>query len=194
MKKIIIALIAAVAALILCACSGSVEEIDAQTVADSESETSLNTESETETETESESAGLESAEVINVPKKFTSEIVLEDDGISFKLPDDHDGGYFTDLGVNCGVQIDEYDANVVAYHEYDDQAPVEKKTVGDYTFDYQKFNYLGIPNWKFYVIRIAFNDSPNQMEHRYYRIIYNVYAEEYDDAQVEEFMKTIRFF
>ena len=192
MKKIIIALIAAVAALILCACSDSVEEIDTQTVADSKAETSLNTESETETE--SESAGLESAEIINVPKEFTSEIVLEDDGISFKLPDDHDGGYFTDLGVNCGVQIDEYDANVVAYHEYDDQAPVEKKTVGDYTFDYQKFNYLGIPNWKFYVIRIAFNDSPNQMEHRYYRIIYNVYAEEYDDAQVEKFMKTIRFF
>ena len=192
MKKIIIALLASVILLLLCACSGTVEEIDTQTAADSKTETAQNAESKTETETDSE--GIESAEVINVPKEFTAEIVLEDDGISFKLPDDHDGGYFTDLGATCAVQVDEYDANVVAYHEYDDQAPVEKKTVGDYTFDYQKFDYLGISNWKFYVIRIAFTESRNQMEHRYYRIIYNVYAEKYDDAQVEKFMKTIKFF
>ncbi len=90
MKRIILALIAAAVLLLLCACAGTVEEIDTQTAADSKAETAQNAESKTETETESE--GIESAEVINVPKEFTAEIVLEDDGISFKLPDDHDGG------------------------------------------------------------------------------------------------------
>jgi len=37
-----------------------------------------------------------------------------------------------------------------------------------------------------YVIRIEHN-------HEYYRFIYNVNAQEYDDAQVEKFMQTISF-
>ena len=47
-------------------------------------------------------------------------------------------------------------------------------------------NYLNIPDWRMYVIRIEHN-------HEYYRFIYNVNAQEYDDAQVEKFMQTISF-
>jgi hypothetical protein len=119
-------------------------------------------------------------------KEFTSPVRLESDFVEFCLPEDHDGGTFSDMGANCVITIDRYGNDVVAYHEYDDQGPVEKKTVGEYTFDYQKFNYLNIPNWRMYVIRIVHN-------YEYYRFIYNVYSSEYDDAQVEKFMKTIRF-
>ena len=82
--------------------------------------------------------------------------------------------------------IDRYGNDVVAYHEYDNFATIEKKTAGGHTFDYQKFNYLDLPNWRMYVIKIVHN-------YEYYRFIYNVYAEEYDDAQVVKFMETIRF-
>ena len=90
------------------------------------------------------------------------------------------------MGTNCRVTVDRYGNDVAAYHEYDKNAEIEKKTVGDYTFDYQKFNYLNIPDWRMYVIRIEHN-------HEYYRFIYNVNAQEYDDAQVEKFMQTISF-
>ncbi len=119
-------------------------------------------------------------------KEFTSPIRLETDFIEFCLPEDRDGNIFTDMGASCMVTVDRYGNDVAAYHEYDSQASVEKKTVGEYTFDYQKFNYMDVPDWRIYVIRIVHN-------YEYYRFLYNVYSSDYDDAQVEKFMKTIRF-
>ena len=120
-------------------------------------------------------------------KEFTAKVRLESDFVEFCLPEDHDGAFFTDMGVNCAISIDRYGNDVVAYHEYDKYGTVEKKTVGEYTFDYQKFNYMDLPDWRMYVIRIVRN-------HEYYRFVYNVYSAEYDDQQVEKFMETIRFF
>ena len=119
-------------------------------------------------------------------KEFTSPIRLETDFVEFCLPEDRDGNIFTDMGASCMVTVDRYGNDVAAYHEYDSQASVEKKTVGEYTFDYQKFNYMDVPDWRIYVIRIVHN-------YEYYRFLYNVYSSDYDDAQVEKFMKTIRF-
>ena len=128
----------------------------------------------------------ETQEAPKEAKEFTAEVRLEDDFVSFRLPEDHDGGSFTDLGASCVIMFDRYSSDVAAYHEYDNAAAIEKKTAGNHTFDYQKFNNMNIPNWKMYVLRI---------ENGYgcYRFIYNVYSEEYDDAQVEKFMETIRF-
>ena len=66
-----------------------------------------------------------------------------------------------------------------------------KKTVCNYTFDYQAFDNYGISNWKVFVIRLASTERPNQMEHRYYKIVYNAYGEKYPESQVEKFMQTI---
>ena len=126
-------------------------------------------------------------------EEFTALYRNEYESIEFCLPENHEGNLFTDMGANCMVEANCYSNPVVAYYEYDKESPIEKKTVGKYTFDYQKFNYLGISNWRMYVIKIAFTDDPNQMVHRYYRIVYNVYSEDYDDAQVEKFMSTINF-
>ena len=122
----------------------------------------------------------------NEAKEFTALVRLETDFVEFCLPDDHDGNLFKDMGANCAVTVDRYGNDVAAYHEYDKSAEIEQKTAGNHTFDYQKFNNMGIPDWRMYVIRIVHN-------HEYYRFIYNVYAEEYDDRQVEKFMETIRF-
>ena len=119
-------------------------------------------------------------------KEFTSAVRLEYDFVEFCLPEDRDGNMFTDMGASCAVTVDRYGNDAAAYHEYDSQASIEKKTVGEYTFDYQKFNYMDMPNWRIYVIRIVHNGE-------YYRFLYNVYSSEYDDAQVEKFMETIRF-
>ena len=119
-------------------------------------------------------------------KEFTAPVRLETDYVEFCLPEDHDGVSFTDMGANCVLMIDRYGNDVAAYHEYDRYGEIQKKTVGGYTFDYQKFNYMDLPNWRIYVIRIFHNGD-------YYRFLYNVYATEYDDAQVEKFMGTIRF-
>ena len=122
-----------------------------------------------------------------VAKEFTRLVTLEDLRVEFCVPDDFDGGMFTDMGVSCLLTVDCYGNDVVAYHEYDDEGEITKVTIGSYTFDYQKFNHFGIPDWRMYVIRISFGN------YAYYRFVYNVYSEEYDDAQVQRFMETIRF-
>ena len=119
-------------------------------------------------------------------KEFTSVVTLQYDWLEFCLPEDHNSTSFTDLGATCLITVDRYTNDVVAYHEYDDEGETVKKTVGSYTFDYQKFHHFNIDDWIMYVIRIVHNGE-------YYRIIYNVYATDYDDAQVEKFMATIRF-
>lgn len=119
-------------------------------------------------------------------KEFTALVSLDSYFVEFCLPEDHDGAFFTDMGANCAVTVDLYGNDVAIFHEYDKSAEIEKKTVGGHTFDYQKFNNMGLPDWRMYVIRI-------ENSYGYYRFIYNVYAEEYDDAQVEKFMSTIRF-
>ncbi|MBP5231328.1 MAG: hypothetical protein ILO68_06315, partial [Clostridia bacterium] len=86
-----------------------------------------------------------------------------------------------------------YDGDVVAYHEYDGEGETVKKTVGSHTYDYQSFDYLGLKNWHIFVIRIAFTESRNQMEHRYYKILFTAYGEGYPESQVEKFMGTLRF-
>ncbi|MCR5457779.1 MAG: hypothetical protein K6F14_06855 [Clostridiales bacterium] len=122
-----------------------------------------------------------------------TDLVKTEEGISFCLPANRDGNLFTDMGANCCVMYDHYSYRTAAYEEYDNDGPIEKKTVGQFTYDYQKFHYLGADNWIIYVIRIAFTESRNQMAHNYYRILYNVYAKDYDDSQVEKFMSTIQF-
>lgn len=122
-----------------------------------------------------------------------TDLIKTEDGVSFCLPASRSGNTFNDNGANCMVTWDRYSYDVAAYHEFDDQGQIEKKTVGKYTYDYQKFNNYGIENWIVYVIRIAFTESTNQMAHSYYKIVYNVYANSYDDSQVEKFMSTIQF-
>ncbi len=107
--------------------------------------------------------------------------------MEYCLPEDHDGSFFVDMGANCLLTVDLYGNDVVAYHTYDKEGPIEKKTVGEYTYDYQSFNYLGLPDWYIYVFRISFSNA------QYYMFVYNVYSPNYDDAQVEKFMATIRF-
>lgn len=140
------------------------------------------------TETENSPVG-QSGDVSSdkTAKEFTEKIRLESEFVEFCLPEDRDGNLFKDLGANCAVTVDRYGNDVAAFHEYDSYGTVEKKTVGEYTFDFQKFNYMDIPDWRIYVIRIVRN-------HEYYRFLYNVYSSEYDDGQVEKFMETIRFF
>ena len=127
-------------------------------------------------------------------EEFTELLEYKDDGVSLKLPANHDGNLFMDMGVNCMVTVDRYNADVVAYHEYYNEAPNQQKTVNGRTYEYQEIiNYWGMPDWCIYVIRIAFTESRNQMEWSYYRILYTVYKEGYDASQVEKFMETIEF-
>ena len=126
-------------------------------------------------------------------KAFTSLLQLEDEGVDFFLPEVRQQNLFTDCGINCMVTCDCYDADVVAYHEYDKEGETVKKTVGSHTYDYQSFDYLGAPNWHIFVIRIAFTESRNQMEHRYYKILFTAYGADYPESQVEKFMETLRF-
>ncbi|MBQ3865652.1 MAG: hypothetical protein II776_02030 [Clostridia bacterium] len=142
---------------------------------------------ESESKTELEPAATGGAAGKGEAKDFTAKVRLESDFVEFCLPADHDGGFFSDMGANCMLALDRYGDDVVAYHEYDRYGGIEKKTVGDYTFDFQKFHNMDIPDWTVYVIRIVHN-------HEYYRFVYNVYAADYDDGQVEKFMETIRFF
>lgn len=166
MKKIFLVLVSLILVLGVCSCGGGAKEPELPDMTD---------------------AGKGGA------GEFTAKVTLKDEWVEFCLPENHDGLSFKDMGANCLINVDRYDAPVAAYYEYDSEGETVKKTVGGYTFDYQKFNHFGIEDWRMYVIRIAFTDSPNQMEHEYYRFIYNVYAKEYDDAQVEKFMQTIRF-
>lgn len=127
-------------------------------------------------------------------EEFTEKLTYEGEGISLKLPANREGNLFVDMGVNCMVEVDRYDADVVAYHQYDDEAPIQTKTVNGRTYEYQEIiNYWGMPDWCIYVIKIAFTESRNQMEWSYYRILYTVYKEGYDASQVEKFMETIEF-
>ena len=145
-------------------------------------------------EKESSSAGSAGSFEWGEKEEFTDPLTYEDDGVSFKLPANHQGNLFTDMGVNCMVEVDRYDADVVAYHEYDNEAPIQTKTVNGRTYEYQEIiNYWGMPDWCIYVIKIAFTESRNQMEWSYYRILYTVYKEGYDASQVEKFMNTIEF-
>ena len=182
-KTVCIMLILIITAGILCGCGASgatsdgTDSVTSQTGAPSET-------GNAETSLEDRSGNAAADKTAN---EFTEKIRLESDFVEFCVPEDHEGNLFKDMGVNCAVTVDRYDNDVAAYHEYDSYGTVEKKTVGDYTFDYQKFNYMDIPDWRIYVIRIVRN-------HEYYRFLYNVYSSEYDDGQVEKFMETIRFF
>lgn len=143
-----------------------------------------------------ESAPIGSFESFDQSEKqeFTDPVNYEDEGISFKLPADHDGFMFKDMGYNCMLEVERYGYETEAYHMYDDEAPIVQKTVNGRTYEYQKIvDHYGMPDWWIYVIKIAFTDSPNQMEWSYYRILYNYYGHDYDDAQVEKFMSTIEF-
>ncbi|MBR5769766.1 MAG: hypothetical protein IKZ81_03015 [Clostridia bacterium] len=143
---------------------------------------------------ESSSAGSNGNFEWGEKEEFTELLEYKDDGVSLKLPANHDGNLFKDMGVNCMVTVDRYGADVVAYHEYDDEAPVQLKTVNGRTYEYQEIiNYWGMPDWCIYVIKIAFTESRNQMEWSYYRILYTVYKEGYDSSQVEKFMETLEF-
>ena len=143
---------------------------------------------------ESSSAGSSGSFEWGEKEEFTELLEYKDDGVSLKLPANHEGNLFMDMGVNCMVTVDRYNADVVAYHEYDNEAPIQQKTVNGRTYDYQEIiNYWGMPDWCIYVIRIAFTESRNQMEHRYYKILYTVYGEDYPESQVEKFMQTIVF-
>ena len=125
--------------------------------------------------------------------EFTSTLRWSDEQFECRLPENRDGNLFTDCGLTCMVTCDRYDADVVAYHEFDSQGEIVKKTVGNYTYDYQSFDNFGIKDWHIFVIRIAFTESRNQMEHRYYKILYTVYGEGYPESQVDKFMQTIVF-
>ena len=168
MKKVLCVLISVMIIALACSCGKKEETKDTTTTT-------------TTTTTAAEGA-------ISFTYRYDTE-----EGMSFCLPSERNGNVFTDNGASCSITYDHYSYNVEAYHEYDNEGPVTKKTVGKYTYDYQKFYYLGADNWIMYVIRIAFTESPNQMAHNYYRIIYNVYAKDYDDSQVEKFMSTIQF-
>ena len=192
MKKICILLAAVLLMTALVSCGGAAEGPAAASdpePASSAQQTESQTESQAESQTESQADETQEASAASgtaEAQEFTALVSLEYDFVEFCLPENHDGVSFVDMGANCTVMIDRYGNDVVAYHEYDNFAAIEKKTAGGHTFDYQKFNYLDLPNWRMYVIKIVHNNE-------YYRFIYNVYAEEYDDAQVEKFMSTIRF-
>ena len=147
------------------------------------------------TSSTTKSSGTANSKVANpaLANAFTRFVSWEDDGIEFSMPDNYDRGFFTDCGLNCIIQGDCYSADVVAYHEYDKECETVKKTVGKYTFDYQSFDYLGLSDWHLFVIRIAFTESRNQMEHRYYKIVYTVYGADYPESQIEKFMATLHF-
>ena len=197
MKRIAVflALTALAAVIALCSCSGRPADKDPGTDSAQEDKQdnvlpdtgAPDTDGQQDTGTGTEEQNVSGA------KEFTAKVTLEDEWVEFCLPEDHDGMVFTDMGANCVLYVDRYSNPVSAYYEYDDQGETVKKTVGKYTYDYQKFNYLGIEDWRIYVIMIAFTDDPNQMSHEYYRFLYTVFAKEYDDAQVEKFMDTIRF-
>ena len=143
---------------------------------------------------ESSSAGSSGSFEWGEKEEFTEQLTYEGEGISLKLPANHEGNMFVDMGVNCMVEVERYDADVVAYHQYDDEAPIQQKTVNGRTYEYQEIiNYWGMPDWCIYVIKIAFTESRNQMEWSYYRILYTVYKEGYDASQVEKFMETLEF-
>ncbi len=125
--------------------------------------------------------------------EFTSTLRWDDEFFECRLPENREGNIFTDCGLSCMVTCDRYGADVVAYHEFDNQGETVKKTVGNYTYDFQSFDNYGIKDWHIFVIRIAFTESRNQMEHSYYKILYNVYGEGYPESQVEKFMQTIVF-
>ena len=126
-------------------------------------------------------------------KEFTKQVRWVSEGIEFYAPEDYESNAFVDCGVRCMIMGERYDGNVSIYHEYDKDGEITKKTVGKYTFDYQSFDYLGLKDWHIFVIRIAFTESPNQMEHGYYKIVYNVYGENYPESQIEKFMATLSF-
>ena len=216
MKKILILCLALVFVMLLNASCGAVNtgEEDAPKAADNaetqpaadDSEPADDTETaglpndpdspgtgDTDGEDPGDTTGADTIGEVKIKEEFTELMTFDSDGISFKLPANHDGTYFKDCGAPCVVMFDRYNNHVVAYDEYDSYAPIEKKEAGGYVYDYQKFNYLGIEDWRIYVIKIAFTESRNEMEHCFYRILYNVYAKDYDDAQVEKFMSTIQF-
>ena len=143
---------------------------------------------------ESSSAGSGGSFEWGEKEEFTEQLTYEGEGISLKLPANREGNLFVDMGVNCMVEVERYDADVVAYHEYDNEAPIQTKTVNGRTYEYQEIiNHYGMPDWCIYVIKIAFTESRNQMEWSYYRILYTVYKEGYDASQVEKFMETLEF-
>lgn len=185
MKKTFLCFILIISTLLITSCGGASEIIE-------------NSDTASDTEEITENADIVTVDTMKefeerVKEEFTSFIDYKDEEISFKLPENHQGFMFTDMGYSCMLQVDCYDYINAAYEEYNNEAPIEKKAVGDYVFDYQKFNYLGLSDWQMYVIRIAFDQSRNQMEHRFYRIVYNVYGADYDDAQVEKFISTLDF-
>ena len=190
MKKIISAfLLIALCLSLLASCGAS-----APVPGGSEDENKTETEKTADTDETKKTEGPGTIKELDEAKEFTAVFTafVDDEGIEFCLPEDHEGNLFTDCGVNCMVTAESFGNDVVAYHEFGNQGTIVKKTVGNYTFDYQAFDNYGISNWKVFVIRLASNERPNQMEHRYYKIVYNAYGEKYPESQVEKFMQTIR--
>lgn len=196
MKKAIMFLLAAVMfAAAFAACSGGeVPGPEKQSAADTDtSEKSTESAADPGVSEESSKSAANTGRIADIKqaKEFTDLTHGLDEEIEFRLPEGHQGNIFEDCGVNCLVVAECFDADVVAYHEYDKEGEVTQKTVGAYTFDFQSFDYMGLKDWHIYVIRMANTESRNQFEHRYYKIVYNVYGEGYPDSQIEKFMQTI---
>ncbi len=191
MKKIISALLLIALCLSLLASCGASSPVPSGS---EDADRTEKTNGSNETEETNGTEGPGTIKELDEAKEFTAVItaLVDDEGIEFCLPEDHEGNLFTDCGVNCMVTAESFGNDVVAYHEFDNQGTIVKKTVGNYTFDYQAFDNYGISNWKVFVIRFASTERPNQMEHRYYKIVYNAYGEKYPESQVEKFMQTIR--
>ena len=114
---------------------------------------------------------------------FTKEVVKTH--VKYKIPEESDSiGSFKDLGVNCSINYYTNQSSVMALYPYDDQVDsINKITING--IEYETYKYAE-KTMIHYVYRTKVGEF-------YHLFMYDIYAKEYDESQVETFMNTVEF-
>lgn len=136
---------------------------------------------------ESEKEVKKSEEPVGEKAEFT-ELVSDDLlHVKYKLPKGYESkNTYKDQGKTVVINMDRYTTGVAFLHSYDDKADeIKKVKINGVTYEY--FKFYNLDDWIIYIYRYEVNNDIT------YYFEFNVYAKEYDDAQIEKFMNTVEY-
>lgn len=116
---------------------------------------------------------------------FTKDVIKESSHVKYKVPESTNSmGSFKDLGKNCYLTYYTNQTSVYALYPYDENVDtINKVTING--FNYETYKYVDNTTIH-YVYRTKVNND-------FHLFVYDVYATDYDDSQVEAFMNTVEF-
>lgn len=127
----------------------------------------------------------DTTEEVKTKEEFTQTFTLDDLNVEFKLPENSVSAYdYEDMGTTVLVDVTRHETDDFLIHQNDDRVEtIEKDTINGYT--YEHFKYVVDTDLN-YVYRTKANG-------KYYVFEFSVLGEDYDDAQIEKLMKTVKY-